>query len=89
MAGRPPRSWSPSTRPSTPSPDEAAFAARFHLVHEWRKFLFADPGLPPELLPDDWPGHEAARRFASEAARLHPGTDRFVDRSCLADRLTP
>ena len=31
--------------------DEAAFAARFHLVHEWRKFLFADPGLPDELLP--------------------------------------
>ena len=24
--------------------DEAAFAGRFHLVHEWRKFLFADPG---------------------------------------------
>jgi phenylacetic acid degradation operon negative regulatory protein len=64
-------------------PDEAAFAARFHLVHEWRKFLFADPGLPPQLLPEDWPGHEAARRFASEAARLLPGADRFVDR-CLA-----
>ena len=31
--------------------DEAAFAARFHLVHEWRKFLFADPGLPAALLP--------------------------------------
>lgn len=66
-------------------PDEAAFAARFHLVHEWRKFLFADPGLPAELLPDDWPGHEAARGFASEAARLQPGADRFVDR-CLSLR---
>lgn len=63
--------------------DEAAFAARFHLVHEWRKFLFADPGLPAELLPDDWPGHDAARRFAAEAERLQPGADRFVDR-CLA-----
>ena len=29
-------------------PDKAAFAARFHLVHEWRKFLFADPGLPDD-----------------------------------------
>ena len=29
-------------------PDEAAFAARFHLVHAWRKFLFADPGLPDD-----------------------------------------
>ncbi len=44
---------------------------------------FADPGLPPQLLPGDWPGHEAARRFASEAERLLPGADRFIDR-CLA-----
>lgn len=63
-------------------PDEAAFAARFHLVHEWRKFLFADPGLPDALLPDDWPGREAAALFAAEAERLKPGTDRFVAR-CL------
>ncbi|MGB0099035.1 MAG: PaaX family transcriptional regulator C-terminal domain-containing protein [Nocardioides sp.] len=62
--------------------DEAAFAARFHLVHEWRKFLFADPGLPDALLPDDWPGREAAALFATEATRLKPGTDRFVAR-CL------
>ena len=32
-------------------PDEWAFAARFHLVHEWRKFLFTDPALPAALLP--------------------------------------
>jgi phenylacetic acid degradation operon negative regulatory protein len=63
--------------------DEAAFAARFHLVHEWRKFLFADPGLPDQLLPTDWPGREAAELFASEATRLKPGADRFVAR-CLA-----
>lgn len=63
-------------------PDEAAFAARFHLVHEWRKFLFADPGLPDRLLPDDWPGRAAAELFASEATRLKPGADRFVTR-CL------
>jgi len=62
--------------------DEAAFAARFLLVHEWRKFLFADPGLPDALLPDDWPGRAAAELFASEATRLKPGTDRFVAR-CL------
>jgi phenylacetic acid degradation operon negative regulatory protein len=58
--------------------DEAAFAARFHLVHEWRKFLFSDPGLPDALLPEDWPGRPAAELFAREAARLKPGTDRFV-----------
>ena len=55
--------------------DEAAFAARFHLVHEWRKFLFADPGLPPELLPADWPGPAAAellRRRGRPAAHGAP-----------------
>jgi phenylacetic acid degradation operon negative regulatory protein len=63
-------------------PDETAFAVRFHLVHEWRKFLFADPGLPAELLPANWPGHAAAERFAREAGRLKPAADRFVAR-CL------
>ena len=58
--------------------DEAAFAARFHLVHEWRKFLFTDPGLPEDLLPADWPGRAAADLFAREADRLKPGADRFV-----------
>jgi phenylacetic acid degradation operon negative regulatory protein len=62
--------------------DEAGFAARFQLVHEWRKFLFADPGLPAELLPRDWPGTAAADLFTSEATRLKPASDRFVTR-CL------
>ena len=62
--------------------DEKAFAARFRLVHEWRKFLFEDPGLPAELLPRDWPGVPASRLFTHEAARLKPAADRFVSR-CL------
>jgi phenylacetic acid degradation operon negative regulatory protein len=62
--------------------DEQAFAVRSRLVHEWRKFLFRDPGLPPTLLPDDWPGAKAARFFDAEAARLLPAASRFVDR-CL------
>lgn len=64
-------------------PDEADFAARFHLVHEWRKFLFTDPGLPDALLPTDWPGRRAADYFTREAMRLKPGSERFVTR-CLA-----
>jgi phenylacetic acid degradation operon negative regulatory protein len=65
-------------------PDERDFAVRSVLVHEWRKFLFTDPGLPAELLPADWVGHEAARFFAEEAARLLPAASAFVD-ACLAD----
>jgi phenylacetic acid degradation operon negative regulatory protein len=62
--------------------DELGFAARFRLVHEWRKFLFDDPGLPAELLPPDWPGVAAAALFTREADRLKPAADRFVGR-CL------
>ena len=62
-------------------PDEASFAARFHLVHGWRKFLFTDPWLPDALLPPDWPGRRAADYFSTEAERLRGGADRFVARA--------
>jgi phenylacetic acid degradation operon negative regulatory protein len=62
--------------------DQDAFVIRSLLVHEWRKFLFRDPGLPRELLPSRWPGHEAAAFFDSEASRLLAGAGRYVD-ACL------
>lgn len=61
-------------------PDEASFAARFHLVHAWRKFLFTDPGLPLALLPKDWPGIAAAQYFNQALAHLDAGANRFVER---------
>jgi phenylacetic acid degradation operon negative regulatory protein len=64
------------------SRDEEAYAARFRLVHAWRSFLFRDPQLPPELLPERWPGTAAASFFDRHAARLRPAADRFVDH-CL------
>ncbi|TDE08741.1 PaaX family transcriptional regulator C-terminal domain-containing protein [Jiangella asiatica] len=71
-----------SSVPEQPS-DEQAFAVRSRLVHEWRKFLFTDPGLPRELLPAAWPGDDAASFFDQHAARLQPAAARFVD-ACLA-----
>jgi len=68
------------TGPGTP--DEAIFARRSALVHEWRKFLFSDPGLPAALLPAAWPGRQAAEFFHAESARLLPAAARFVD-CCL------
>jgi phenylacetic acid degradation operon negative regulatory protein len=64
-------------------PAETVFAIRSELVHEWRKFLFVDPGLPAELLPARWPGQDAAELFHAEADRLLPAAARFVD-CCLA-----
>ena len=63
--------------------DRQAFAVRSRLVHEWRKFLFRDPGLPHELLPPDWPGFAAAAFFDDQASRLLPAASRYVD-ACLA-----
>ncbi|MDH3302053.1 MAG: PaaX family transcriptional regulator [Acidimicrobiia bacterium] len=40
------------------------------VVHHWRRFPFLDPDLPHELLPSDWPGPAAARRFAELRAVL-------------------
>lgn len=62
-------------------PAEAAYAARFRLVHDWRKFLFTDPGLPIELLPHDWPGHRANAFFQVEGERLRPAASTFVART--------
>ncbi|HVA59347.1 MAG TPA: PaaX family transcriptional regulator C-terminal domain-containing protein [Mycobacteriales bacterium] len=62
--------------------EEAAFAARSRLVHEWRKFLFRDPALPRVLLPENWAGDTAATYFDAESSRLLPAAARYVD-SCL------
>lgn len=55
-----------------------AFARRSRLVHEWRKLLFVDPGLPPEVLPADWAGSRAARTFDEQSRRLLPAARDFV-----------
>ncbi|CAN5255237.1 phenylacetic acid degradation operon negative regulatory protein PaaX [soil metagenome] len=58
--------------PAEPPDPAEAFALRLRLVHDWRKFLFADPGLPAEVLPADWPGFRAAEAFRNvyEALRI-------------------
>jgi phenylacetic acid degradation operon negative regulatory protein len=48
------------------------------LVHEWRKFLFRDPGLPVDVLPRDWPGQRVRDAFLEVAGRLRPAAEAFV-----------
>ena len=47
-------------RPGSPA---AVFRAQTELVHEWRRFPFLDPDLPPELLARDWPRQRAHDLF--------------------------
>lgn len=84
------RTWTEDARrlvesTASDTSDSSAFTVRSLLLHEWRKFLFTDPGLPRELLPAQWPGDDAAAYFDTENARLGPGAARFVD-ACLARR---
>ncbi len=62
--------------------DRRAYVVRATLLHEWRKLLFVDPGLPAALLPLGWDGERVAARFDAAAGALAPAADRFVQ-GCL------
>lgn len=44
---------------------EQCFVVRTLLMHEFRRVLLRDPQLPPQLLPNDWPG-DVARQICRE-----------------------
>lgn len=53
------------------SPDPAeAYRDYLLMLDSWRHVPYADPGLPAELLPGDWPGGRSAEVFAALHARL-------------------
>ncbi|MEH6944566.1 PaaX family transcriptional regulator C-terminal domain-containing protein, partial [Bacillus sp. JJ722] len=55
------------------------FVERTNLVHEYRKFLFIDPGLPAELLPARWNGSHAALLFSQYYRVLAEPANRFFE----------
>ncbi|TYR75727.1 phenylacetic acid degradation operon negative regulatory protein PaaX [Rossellomorea vietnamensis] len=55
------------------------FVERTKLVHEYRKFLFVDPGLPEELLPDKWLGAHAASLFSNYYKVLAKPASQFFE----------
>ncbi|SFO57614.1 MULTISPECIES: PaaX family transcriptional regulator [Actinomadura] len=59
-----------------PADDAGTFAAHTRLVQEWRRFPFLDPGLPAELLPDDWSGSQAFALFHERHDAWRPVADR-------------
>jgi phenylacetic acid degradation operon negative regulatory protein len=55
------------------------FVERTKLVHEYRKFLFIDPGLPEELLPEKWLGGHAASLFTEYYKELAEPSSQFFE----------
>jgi phenylacetic acid degradation operon negative regulatory protein len=64
-------------RKQRPRTGEDLFVAVTRMVHEWRRFLYVDPGLPVELLPPDWIGLEAKEVFDRHYAKWRPGAARW------------
>ncbi|MDQ0163008.1 phenylacetic acid degradation operon negative regulatory protein PaaX [Bacillus alveayuensis] len=65
--------------------DAECFVERTKLVHEYRKFLFIDPGLPKELLPPLWSGNHAAHLFSQYYKLLAVPASRFFESVFEAD----
>lgn len=57
--------------------DEEALVERLWLVHDYRKFVYVDPGLPSELLTAHWPGTAAAALFREYYAALDTKSQRY------------
>lgn len=55
-----------------------ALVARLLLVHSYRAVLLRDPHLPPEALPQDWPGHDARALFRRLYLALSEPADRRI-----------
>ncbi|MEV8588223.1 PaaX family transcriptional regulator C-terminal domain-containing protein [Streptomyces sp. NPDC051180] len=50
---------------TAPGGAEDAYRAYLLALDSWRRLPYADPVLPAELLPDDWPGRRSAEVFAA------------------------
>lgn len=62
-----------------PINDADALVARILLIHEFRRIVLRDPGLPAALLPPDWPGVSARDLTARIYRRLIAPSERFLD----------
>jgi phenylacetic acid degradation operon negative regulatory protein len=56
-----------------------ALVARVLLIHEFRRIVLRDPGLPDALLPADWPGSLARDLTGRIYLRLVEASERFLD----------
>jgi phenylacetic acid degradation operon negative regulatory protein len=71
------RRWEPDGR-SGPPGEQEAFADYVRVLTDWRRLPYLDPGLPAELLPDDWVGIRAADLFFALRALLEESARAYV-----------
>jgi len=72
------------------SDDESAFLMRMLLIHDYRRLLLRDPGLPDVLLASDWPGQRARLLCRELYRRLLVPSERHIEAHlCLADGRAP
>ena len=60
--------------------DLDAFIARILLIHCYRRVVLRDPLLPPELLPEDWPGSAARELCGAIYRALLAPSEQWLDR---------
>jgi len=63
-----------------PGSDALAFGSYLRAVDAWRRLPYSDPGLPAELLPDEWCGAKAADVFFALHDNLREPGLRYVRR---------
>ncbi|EKF20730.1 PaaX family transcriptional regulator C-terminal domain-containing protein [Nitratireductor pacificus] len=66
-----------------------AMAARTLLIHDWRRIVLRDPGLPKALLPQDWPGENAGRMVRDIYRQLAPVSEKWLDETGLPAPVEP
>jgi len=72
------RRFSPWVKEAPSLSPADAFFLRTLLVHEYRRVLLRDPGLPDELLPPDWPGRTARAGTAALYAALLDASESYL-----------
>lgn len=69
--------------------DLDALVVRVLLIHEYRRIVLRDPILPPDILPEDWPGAAARALCAAVYRPLIGPSERWLDAHGLAESGEP
>ncbi|QHY98808.1 Transcriptional repressor PaaX [Streptomyces sp. S4.7] len=72
------RRWETRAPAAASVPAEDAYRDYLTALDSWRQLPYADPGLPVELLPADWPGGRSAQVFTALHTQLRDIGAHFV-----------